>query len=208
MRQLETLLQDSIQDNHDQQTNVSFKFQQMEKTNEYLQEEMETIMTTLPHLSTTLQSQNQQLQRTIDDNTDFCRVTSETITNIQHQQSNTDNRLDQIQVIINQLIQTTTPSSSRRNRKKSISTNQLQTTLFSNASDGDYDEHLPTSQLEMILNNNTSAISHALNTTNESINMSFTSNNQDNPDNTEQLTNNDQDHIVRDLGNPYPANDT
>jgi hypothetical protein len=71
MRQLETLLQDSIQENQDQHTNVSFKFQQMENTNEYLQEEMESIMTTLPHLSTTIHSQNQQLQRTIDDNTDF-----------------------------------------------------------------------------------------------------------------------------------------
>jgi hypothetical protein len=106
------------------------------------------------------------------------------------------------------LIQTTTPSSSRRNRKKSISTNQLQTTLFSNASDGDYVEHLPTSQLEMILNNNTSAISHAVNTTKKTINMSFTTNIQENLENTEQPTNNDQEHIVRDLGNPYPANDT
>jgi hypothetical protein len=45
--------------------------------------------------------------------------------------------------------------------------------MFANALDGDYDNHLPTMQLEMLLNNNTSAISNATNTTNDSINMSF-----------------------------------
>jgi hypothetical protein len=208
MKQLETLLQDSIQENQDQHTNATYKFQQIDKTNEFLQEEMETIMSTLPHLSTTIQSHNQQLQRTIDDNTDFCRVTSETITAIQIQQSSTNNRIDQIQIILNQLNQNNTPTSSRRNRKKSRSTSEVQTQLYSNASDEDYDEHLPNTQLEMILNNNTSAISHALNTTNESINMSFSTNIQDELVPTETTTNNEVEYTNRDLGNPYPATDT
>jgi hypothetical protein len=169
---------------------------------------METIMTTLPHLSTTIKSHNQQLQQTIKENTNFCRVTSKTITTIQHQQSSTENRLDQIQVIINKLIHTTTPTISRRNRKNPRSTTQVQAILFSNALDGDYDEHLPTTQLEMILNNNNSAISHALNTTNDSINMSFITNLQDNLEPTEKTSNNDQEHSNRDLGNPHPATDT
>jgi hypothetical protein len=53
MKQFKALLQNSIHDNQKQQTNVDFKIQQIEKANSLLQEEMETIMTTLPHLSTT-----------------------------------------------------------------------------------------------------------------------------------------------------------
>jgi hypothetical protein len=59
----------------------------------------------------------------------------------------------------------------------------------------------------MILHNDTSAI-YALNTTNESINKSFTTNIQDNLDNTNSTPNNDQQHNDRDLSNPHPAADT
>jgi hypothetical protein len=72
MKQLESLL------NQEHQTNVTFKIQQVEKSNKFVQQEMESIMATLPQLSTTIQSQNNKLQQTIDENTDFCRVTSET----------------------------------------------------------------------------------------------------------------------------------
>jgi seryl-tRNA synthetase len=167
------LLQTSIEDNQEHQSNVTYKIQQVETSNKSLQQETETIMATLPQLSSTIHSQNQQLQRTIDDNTDFCQVTSETISTIQHQQSNMDFRIDNIQALLNKVIHKSTPSSSVRNRKESKSADQTQVNLFANASDGDYDDHLPTIQLEMLLNNNTSAISNALNTTNESTNMSF-----------------------------------
>jgi hypothetical protein len=72
MKQLESLL------NQEHQTNVTFKIQQVEKSNKFVQQEMESIMATLPQLSTTIQSQNHRLQQTIDENTDFCQVTSET----------------------------------------------------------------------------------------------------------------------------------
>jgi hypothetical protein len=98
---------------------------------------MEIIMTTVPQLSTTIKSQNLQLQRTTDDNTDLCRVTSESISTIQLQHSSTENRIEQIQKILYQIIHTNTPSSSGRNRKKSRSTSQSQANLFANASDGD-----------------------------------------------------------------------
>jgi hypothetical protein len=54
MKQLVLLLQTSIQENQEHQTNVVYKIQQVEKSNEFLQQEMETIMTTLPQLSTTI----------------------------------------------------------------------------------------------------------------------------------------------------------
>jgi signal transduction histidine kinase len=144
MKQLEFLLQISIADNQEQQSNVTYKIQQVEKSNEYVQQEMETIMATLPQLLSTIQSQNQQLQRTIEDNTDFCRVTTETISTIRHQQSNTDFRIDNIQALLNKLIHKSTPTSSGRNRKKSKPADSTQVNLFANASDGDYDDHLPT----------------------------------------------------------------
>jgi methyl-accepting chemotaxis protein len=72
MKQLELLL------NQEHQTNVTYKIQQVKKSNKFVHQEMETIMATVPQLSTKIQSQNHQLQQTIDDNTDFCRVTSET----------------------------------------------------------------------------------------------------------------------------------
>jgi hypothetical protein len=69
--------------------------------------------------------------------------------------------------------------------------------------------HLPTLQLEKILNHNTSAISNALKTTNESINMSFTLPQQDNLlDNRQTPPIVEQDNNNRDLGNPYPATET
>jgi hypothetical protein len=107
------------------------------------------------------------------------------------------------------LIHTSTPTSSGRNRKKSNPADSTQVNLFANASDGDYDDHLPTLQLEMLLNNNTSAISNALNTTNESINMSFNLPQQDNLlDNRQKPPIDEQDNNNRDLCNPYPATDT
>jgi hypothetical protein len=64
-------------------------------------------------------------------------------------------------------------------------------------------------QLKMLLNNNTSAISNAPNTTNYSINMSFNRPQQGDLLETRQTPPNDeQDNIKRDLGNPYPAVDT
>jgi hypothetical protein len=71
-----------------------------------------------------------------------------------------------------------------------------------------YKEYCPNTHFEMLLNNNTSAISHALNTTNESINMSFILNPQENLEPKEQTPNNEQEHSIRDLGNPHPATDT
>jgi hypothetical protein len=124
MKQLELILQNSIDDNLEQITNVSHKIQQIEKSNDFLQEEMETIMNTLPRLSTSLQSQNNQLQRTIEDNTDFCRITFESISALQTLQNSTDNRLDHVHSILNKLVNKSTPSSSGKNRKKSKSTNQ------------------------------------------------------------------------------------
>jgi hypothetical protein len=67
MKQIELLLQTSIHENQEHKTNVTYKIQQAEKLNKFIQQEMETIMATLPQLSTTIQSQNQQLHRT-----DFC----------------------------------------------------------------------------------------------------------------------------------------
>jgi hypothetical protein len=166
-------------------------------------------MATLPQLSSTIHSQNKQLQSTIEDNTDFCRVISETISTLQHQQSNTDFRIDNIQALLNKLIHKSTPTSSGRNCKKSKPADSTQVNLFAKASDGDYDDHLPTLQLEMLLNNNTSAISNALNTTNESINMSFNLPQQDNLlDNRQTPLIDEQDNNNRDLGNPYPATET
>jgi chromosome segregation ATPase len=104
MKQLELILQNSIEDYLEQITNVSHKIQQIEKSNNFLQEEMETIMNTLPRLSTSLQSQNNQLQRTIEDNTDFCRITSESISALQTLQNSTDNKLDHIHSILNKLV--------------------------------------------------------------------------------------------------------
>jgi hypothetical protein len=62
MKQLELLLQTSIHKNQEHQTNVTYKIMQVAKSNNFLQQEMETNMATLPQLLTTIQSQNHQLQ--------------------------------------------------------------------------------------------------------------------------------------------------
>jgi hypothetical protein len=111
--------------------------------------------------------------------------------------------------LLHKVIHKSTPSSSGRNRKKSKHTNHTQINLLANASDGDYDDHddhLPTIQLEMLLNTNTSAISNALNTSNDSINMLFNLLQQgDLPETRQKQPPNEQDDTNRDLGNPYTA---
>jgi hypothetical protein len=119
-----------------------------------------------------------------------------------------DIRIDHIHALLNKVIHKSTPSSSGSNRKKSKSADHTQVNLFANALDGDYKDHLPTMQLKMLLNNNTSAISNALSTTNESINMSFNLPQHEDLLDTSQTPPNDEHNNKKDLSNLYSAVDT
>jgi hypothetical protein len=191
MHQLESILQTTIQE-----------------SNEYLQEEMDTIISTIPHLSTKVQKQQQRLTHSIKDNTELCRITSDSIAMLQNNQSITNSRLDNIQTLINTLIHKTTPSSSGLFRNKSRPEFQAHD-LFPNQSNSDEDKNLATTQLDMIEIVDTSTTTNILDTTNDSMDMMFNSTTTQNNIHTQQPILNEIDEIKgRNLGNPNPANPT
>jgi hypothetical protein len=130
---------------------------------------MGTIITTLPQLSKNINAKQSQLIQSLNENTEFCKITSNHITQLQSHQTSTDVRIDQLEEIVSKLIHRTTPSSFGCTCKKSRQ--RIQEMIFSNKSDEDLSDHLPSTQLEMLFNNNTSTITPAIENTNTSIDM-------------------------------------
>jgi hypothetical protein len=107
----------------------------------------------------------------------------------------TDVRIDQLQEIVSKLIHKSTPTSSGRTRKKSGQ--RIQEVIFTNNSDEELSDHLPSTQLEMILNSNTSAIESINKNTNASIDMLDAMSQREEPN---SFLNNNSNHDS-DLGN-------
>jgi predicted nuclease with TOPRIM domain len=130
MLQLENLLNHNFQEMHDNYDSINNRLQQIEKSNKYLQEEMGTMVTTLPQLSDNIKAQQAHLIQTLNENTEFCKVTTGRINQIQLHQKSTDIRFEQLEEIVSSLLNKSTPSSSSRTRKKSRQ--QIQELNFSN----------------------------------------------------------------------------
>jgi hypothetical protein len=100
MNQLESLLTNNFQEMQEQYDNIKNKIQLIKRSNEYLQQEMGTIIHTLPQLSTNINSQQAQLIQSINENTEFCKITSNHITQLQSYHTMTDVRIYQLQEIV------------------------------------------------------------------------------------------------------------
>jgi hypothetical protein len=119
---------------------------------------MDTIMATFPQLSKSIKSQQEQLLRSVDDNTEFCKITSTSLREIQANQINADNPIAYLENVVSKLINQSTPTSSGRIWKKSKSLQKSMEIQFLHESDDDSNNHLPPTQLDLLLAHNTSAI--------------------------------------------------
>jgi uncharacterized protein YhaN len=84
MNQLEQLLNNNIQDIQDQYYNIENRLQHMEQSNSSLQEEMNTIMNTLPQLSEKVTAHQSQLFHKLNDNFEFCKLTTSIMKDVQN----------------------------------------------------------------------------------------------------------------------------
>jgi hypothetical protein len=90
MNQLDQLLSSNIQDIQDHYINIENRLQHIEQSNLYLQEETNTIMSTLPQLTDKVTSHQAQLLYTLNDNSEFCKLITNVIKEVQRNQTTSD----------------------------------------------------------------------------------------------------------------------
>jgi predicted nucleic acid-binding Zn-ribbon protein len=112
MNQLEVLLTTNIQEMNDHYKNIQNRLQLTEPSNEYLQSEMDSIMASLSHLSNNIKSQQSQLLCSVNNNTEFCQITSNTLKEVQSIHQNTNQQISHLEDMVSKLIHHTTPLSS------------------------------------------------------------------------------------------------
>jgi uncharacterized protein YhaN len=87
MNQLEQLLNSNIQDIEDPYMTIENRIQHIEQSNNYLQEEMNTIMRSLQQLTDTVTAHQTQLLHTLNHNSEFCKVTTNLMKDVQNNQT-------------------------------------------------------------------------------------------------------------------------
>jgi hypothetical protein len=90
MNQLKQLLSTNFQEIQDQYTNIENRLQHIEQLNSYLREEMNTVMSTLPQLTDKVTAHQTQLLHTLNDNSEFCKLTTNVIKEVQRNQTTSD----------------------------------------------------------------------------------------------------------------------
>lgn len=169
MKQLEQLLHTNIQDIKHQYNTIENRLQHIEQSNSFLHEEMNSILVTLPQLTEKVASHQSQLLHTLNDNSEFCKLTTTIMKDVQNNQQISNDWMTKLEDVVFKLIHQTTPNSSGRTRKKQKS--RSREIIFSNKSSDNSDMSLPTTQLDMLIDTNTSTMTEILNNTNTSFDI-------------------------------------
>jgi hypothetical protein len=188
---------------------INKQLMNLDKSNEYLQEEMQTMATILPKLTTTITQQQALLSNSIEKTREYRTNNSNCIRNIQTQQHEQQQKISQLELILQSWNKNTPPTSINRIWKKQKPSQTIYNNSFEDQSDDD-NWNLPSTQLEHLLRNQSNLSRNDLNQSTDSMpcDDKTNDNHQSSPDMDTQSDNQDNNINNLDLGNHYPEGST
>jgi hypothetical protein len=120
---------------------------------------MDSIMRALPQLTEKIAAHQAQLLHTLNDNSEFCKLTTTVIKEVQRNQSFCKDRIQKLEKMVSKMVHHTTSSSGRTKKKPK---SKYQEIIFLQQSSAESENYLQPTQLDMLLDNNTSSITDVM----------------------------------------------
>jgi predicted RNase H-like nuclease (RuvC/YqgF family) len=142
----------SIKNMTQQLENITAKLNNLYKSNEYLQEEMQTMATILPKLTTNINQQQALISNSIDESREYRAYNLNCIRAIQLQQSEQNDKITQLKQILHSMVRPSTTTSLNRIREKQQPIKNTNNHSFNVQNNNEIELHLPTTQIDLLLN--------------------------------------------------------